>query len=136
MIDKYDDIINLPRHISKTRPPMEIKDRAAQFLPFAALTGHDAAIKETSRLTEGKVELDEYIKEVLNYKLQILAEKIKEGPKIKITYFVPDEKKDGGVYVESNGRVKKIDKYKMVINMTDGTLIPIDDIKSIEGEIF
>ena len=82
MTDKYDDIINLPRHVSQKRLPMSIKDRAAQFSPFAALTGHDAEVKETARITEKRLELDQYMKEKLNHKLQILVDKVKEEPKI------------------------------------------------------
>ncbi|SHE60567.1 hypothetical protein SAMN02745784_01217 [Tissierella praeacuta DSM 18095] len=136
MIDKYDDIINLPRHVSKRRPPMPIEDRAAQFSPFAALTGHDAAVKETARITEKRVELDQYMKEELNHKLQILIEKIKENPKIKITYFEPDEKKDGGDYVTATGTFKKMDEYEKIIFMTDDIEVSIDEIIRIEGEIF
>lgn len=136
MTKKYDDIINLPRHVSKTRPQMPIIDRAAQFSPFAALTGHDAAVKETARLTEERVELDEYMKEALNNKLLIMADQIKEQPKISITYFLADEKKDGGAYVISTGKVKKIDLNKGILIMTDEIEIPIDEIISIEGEIF
>ena len=136
MTKKYDDIINLPRHVSKTRPQMPIIDRAAQFSPFAALTGHDAAVKETARLTEERVELDEYMKEALNNKLLIMADQIKEQPKISITYFLADEKKDGGAYVISTGKVKKIDLNKGILIMTDEIEIPIDEIINIEGEIF
>lgn len=136
MTNKYDDIINLPRHISKKRPPMAIKDRAAQFSPFAALTGHDAAVKETARLTENKVELDQYMKEALNHKLQILMENLEGKPRIRITYFKSDEKKDGGKYIEVIAMVKKIDEYEKVIFMMDSTVISIDKIIKIEGEIF
>ena len=136
MTKKYDDIINLPRHVSKTRPQMLIIDRAAQFSPFAALTGHDAAVKETARLTEERVELDEYMKEALNHKLLIIADQIKDYPKISITYFLADEKKDGGAYVTSTGKVKKIDLNKGILIMTDEIEIPIDEIINIEGEIF
>lgn len=136
MTKKYDDIINLPRHVSKTRPQMPIIDRAAQFSPFAALTGHDAAVKETARLTEERVELDEYMKEALNNKLLIITDQIKDQPKISITYFLADEKKEGGAYVTSTGKVKKIDLYEGILIMTDEIVIPIDEIISIEGEIF
>lgn len=136
MTKKYDDIINLPRHVSKTRPQMPIIDRAAQFAPFAALTGHDAAVKETARLTEERVDLDEYMKEALNHKLLIIADQIKEHPEISITYFLADEKKDGGAYATSTGKVKKIDIYEGTLIMTDEIVIPIDEIISIEGEIF
>ena len=136
MINKYDDIINLPRHISKTRPPMAIGDRAAQFSPFAALTGHDAAVRETARLTEDRVELDKYMKEELNHKLQVLIEKVKKNPKIKVIYFEPDEKKDGGDYVTTTAIFKKIDEYERLLVMADGRIIPIEEIVSIEGQIF
>lgn len=136
MIDKYDDIINLPRHVSKKRVPMPIQERAAQFSPFAALTGHDAAVKETARITEKRIELDQYIKEELNHKLQILIEKIEENPKIKVTYFEPDDKKNGGVYITIIGRIKKIDEYGKIIFMTDDIEVHIDEIVRIEGEIF
>lgn len=136
MTKKYDDIIDLPHHVSKTRPQMAVIDRAAQFSPFAALTGHNAAIEETARLTEERVELDEYIKEALNAKLQIIADQLKEYPEIAITYFKPDEKKNGGAYITANGTVKKIDEYERVVIMTDEIKIPIDEIIGIEGKIF
>lgn len=136
MTREYDDMINLPRHVSKKRPPMAIKDRAAQFSPFAALTGHDAAVKETARLTEKRVELDEYMKVDLSNRLQIISDRLKENHEISITYFQPDQKKDGGAYVTDIGTVKKIDEYGQIILMTDGTEIPIDEIISIVGQIF
>jgi hypothetical protein len=111
-------------------------DRAAQFSPFAALTGYDSAIKETARLTDKRLELDEYGKYALNDKLQIIADHIKEHPEIAITYFRPDTKKNGGVYVTATGTAKKIDEYERIVVMTDGTAIPMDDIISIEGQIF
>lgn len=132
----YDDIIHLPHHVSATRPQMTASDRAAQFSPFAALTGYDAAIKETARLTDERVKLDEYMKDVLSDRLQILADRIKEHPEIVITYFQPDAKKKGGAYVTAVGTVKKIDEYERIVVMTDGTLIPIDEIISIDGQIF
>ena len=136
MTKKYDDIINLPRHVSSKRPPMTAINRAAQFSPFAALTGHDAAIKETARLTEERIELDEYTKDILNHRLQILADSIKGHPEIEITYFQPDAKKNGGAYVTATGTAKKIDIYERVVIMIDGTVIPIEEIISIEGQIF
>ena len=136
MTSEYDDIINLPHHVSVTRPHMTVIDRAAQFSPFAALTGYAAAIKETARLTDDRVELDEYIKGALSEKLQLLAERIKEYPEIIITYFQPDVKKNGGSYVTANSTVKKIDEYERMVVMSDGTAIPIDDIISIDGQIF
>lgn len=136
MTRAYDDIINLPHHVSATRPHMTVLDRAAQFSPFAALTGYDSAIKETARLTDERVELDEYTQDALSDKLQIIADRLKEHPKIAITYFLPDARKDGGAYVTATGSAKKIDEYKRVVVMTDGTAIPIDEIISIEGQIF
>lgn len=136
MTKKYHDIINLPRHVSKKRPPMTTINRAAQFSPFAALTGHDAAIKETARLTDQRIELDEYTKDILNHRLQILADRIKEHREMAVTYFQPDAKKNGGAYVTATGTVKKIDIYELVVIMADGTVIPLDEIISIEGQIY
>jgi hypothetical protein len=132
----YDDIIHLPHHVSKTHPPMTAIDRAAQFSPFAALTGYDAAIKETARLTDERVDLDEYIKDALSDRLQIIADRVNEHPEIAITYFQPDAKKNGGAYVTAAGTAKKIDEYERIVVMTDGTAIPLDEIISIDGQIF
>lgn len=136
MTSAYDDIINLPHHVSAKRPHMTAIDRAAQFSPFAALTGYGAAIKETARLTDERVEIDEYIKGSLSDKLQIIADRIKESPEIVITYFQPDVKKNGGAYVTAISTAKKIDEYDRVVVMSDGTAIPINEIISIEGQIF
>lgn len=136
MTKTYDDIIHLPRHVSTKHPHMALIDRAAQFSPFAALTGHNAAIKETARLTDERVELDESFKTVLGNKIQIIAEQLVEKPEIVITYFQPDEKKNGGDYVTATGKVKKIDEYKRIVVMTDRREIPFDDIIDIEGQIF
>lgn len=136
MTNAYDDIIHLPRHVSAKHPQMAVSDRAAQFAPFAALTGHDAAIKETARLTDERKELDEYTMDALRDRLQMIAERLEERPEITVTYFRPDEKKTGGAYIAAAGVVKRIDEYKRVIVMDDGKMIPIDEIISIEGEIF
>lgn len=136
MTGEYDDIINLPRHVSKTRPHMAAIDRAAQFSPFAALTGYDAAIKETARLTDEREELDEYSKDTLRDRLQIIAERIAAQPEIAITYFQPDTIKSGGSYVTATSAAKKIDEHKRIVIMADGTTIPIDEIVGIEGAIF
>jgi len=136
MTGKYDDIINLPRHVSKTRPHMKVINRAAQFSPFAALTGYDAAVKETARLTDERVELDEYMKDALSHRLQIIEDQLEEHPEIAITYFQPDVKKNGGAYVTAISAARKIEKYERVVVMTDGTVIPIDEIISIDGQIF
>lgn len=136
MTKGYDDIINLSHHVSATHPHMSASDRAAQFAPFAALTGYEAAVKETARLTDERVELDENMKEALSYRLQIIADRIKEYPEIRITYFQPDAKKNGGAYVTAVSSAKKIDEYERVVVMIDGTTIPIDEIISIDGQIF
>lgn len=136
MTKSYDDIIHLPHHVSGTHPHMAILDRAAQFSPFAALTGYDAAVRETARLTDERVELDEYMKDVLSHKLKIIADRIKEHPEIEITYFQPDDKKEGGAYVTAIGVAKKIDEYERTVLMTEGIVIPIDEIISIDGRIF
>lgn len=132
----YDDIINLPHHRSKTRKYMSIHDRAAQFAPFSALTGHDEAVKETARLTERRVELDEYQKSVLNDKLLYIKEHIPDEIIIEITYFKPDLKKTGGEYAKKSGTVKKIREYERLLIMDDLTEIPIREIISIESEVF
>ena len=131
---KYDDIIHLPHHVSTKHPQMPIVDRAAQFSPFAALTGHDAAIKETARLTDQRIELDESQKKFLNEKLLLIAEEIEKHPVRSITYFVPDMKKEGGAYVRISGAVKKIDTDNRWILMEEGERIPIDEIIEIESE--
>lgn len=125
---KYDDIINLPHHVSKTRPKMPLEQRSAQFAPFAALTGYEDEILETGRLTTDRIELNEEAKQLLDRTLQAIANKISTQPAVTITYFVPDTKKDGGAYVTVSGNIKKIDKYKNIIVLTDKTSIPINNI--------
>ncbi|MBW4845075.1 MULTISPECIES: hypothetical protein [unclassified Lacrimispora] len=132
MTKTYDDIIHLPHHVSATHPHMAAIDRAAQFSPFAALTGYDAAIKETARLTDKRVELDESMKDALSNNLQMIADRLKEHPEIAITYFQPDAKKNGGAYVTVINTVKKIDVYERIVVMTDGKVIPVDEIISID----
>ena len=136
MKDLYEDIINLPHHVSKTRPQMPMSDRAAQFAPFAALTGYDAAIKETGRLTDDKIELDEEALTALDMKYQLLMDALDDEPEVTITYFQPDERKAGGKFVSAVGAVKKIDDFERRITMQDGAKIPMDDVLSIEGELF
>ena len=133
---KYGEIMGLPHHISKTRPQMPMSDRAAQFAPFAALTGYDAAIKETGRLTDERIELDVEALNALDMKYQLLMEALDEAPEVTITYFQPDERKAGGKYVSAVGTVKKIDDFERRITMRDGTRIPMDDVLSIDGELF
>ena len=136
MNGKYDEIMGLPHHVSKTRPQMPMSDRAAQFAPFAALTGYDAAIKETGRLTDERIELDVEALSALDMKYQLLMEALDEAPEVTITYFQPDERKAGGKYVSAVGTVKKIDDFERRITMQDGAKIPMDDVLSIEGELF
>ncbi len=135
-MDKYEDIIDLPHHESKRHPHMSLHDRAAQFSPFAALSGYEDAVNETARLTEEWIELDEYEKEKLNRRLALISEKLSQLPLVEITYFMPDEKKSGGAYVTASGSVRKIDIYEGIIYMTDGTRIPVDALYRIEGDIF
>lgn len=127
----YDDIINLPRPTSARHARMAVADRAAQFSPFAALAGHGAAIEETARLTDRKVELTEEEKSVLDEKLRLLLESGGEGV---FTYFLPDGRKDGGAYVTAAGSVKRLDPLAGQAVLTDGTVIPIENILLIGGE--
>ena len=129
---KYQDMIDLPHHVSRTHPPMPIQDRAAQFAPFAALSGHYEAVRETARLTEVRTELDEGIREELNRELRRIQEQIGSGDAVSFTYFVPDPKKSGGAYVTVTGCVKKIKEYERAILLEDGTEIPADEIISIQ----
>lgn len=135
-MEGYEDIINLSHHVSTTRPQMPMSDRAAQFSPFAALTGYDAAIKETGRLTDAKIELDDEELNNLNMKFQLLVEHLEDEPEVAITYFKTDERKAGGAYLEASGIVKKLDDFVRVITMQDGTKIPMDDILNIDGDVF
>ena len=128
----YDAIIALPHHVSVRRHGMSRHDRAAQFAPFAALTGHDAAIQETARLTDGKIELDEERKAVLNRTLQFLMDHIALQPEITVTYFLPDSKKDGGSYTVVSGNFKKIDVFAHSLILTNGTAIPMEQILRLE----
>ena len=133
---KYDDIINLPHHTSPKRPRMSMIDRAAQFSPFAALTGYDAAVKETARLTDRRIELTEDSRAALDRKQQLLVDNLAEHPEVSVTYFVPDERKAGGAYITNTGSVKKVDDYLRLLILTDGTKIPLDDILDMESELF
>lgn len=133
---KYDDIINLPHHVSKKHPQMSLHDRAAQFSPFAALTGHKAAINETARLTDKKQILSEDVIAKLNEQLNLIKENIGTNQTVTITYFVPDDKKSGGAYISHIGVVKKIDEYNHTVIMTDKTVIPIEQISEIQSNIF
>lgn len=131
MTGQYDDIIHLPHHRSKRRSHMSLQDRAAQFSPFAALTGFDSAIEETGRLTDSRVELEEYGRSILDRKLAFLLEHVQEHPQVSVTYFCPDDRKAGGAYREISGRVRKIDLYRQIITMLDGREISIEEIVEI-----
>lgn len=129
---KYDDIIHLPRHVSSKRTPMSNYDRAAQFSPFAALTGYDAVIEESARLTDAQIELDEGGKALLDEKLQQIREHMAEQPRVTLICFQPDDRKQGGAYVQITGHVKKLDEYRHSILLTEGDMIPIERIYGID----
>lgn len=129
--DSYEDIINLPHHVSKTRKPMNLENRSAQFAPFAALTGYGDAIQETSRLTTNKKDLSETEKSIIDNKLRILNSIIKDKPFATFKYFVPDSKKSGGKYITVSGNVRRIDVVNNEIVFTDKKVINISDIIDI-----
>ncbi len=132
----YDDIIDLPHHVSETHPPMSRADRAAQFSPFAALTGYDAAVRETARVTERRIELDEGVKAELNARLNCILEHLPEHPQVSITYFMPDEKKSGGAYRTVTGAVRKLDSFAKTLTLVDGTVVPMEEMVHVEGNLF
>ncbi len=136
MNEKYDDILHLPHPVSEKHPRMPMLDRAAQFSPFAALTGYEEAIYETGRLTEEKAELDEEEKAILDRKLRLLLEKLDEKPPLTVTHFVPDEKKSGGRYVTKTGNLKKFHLLEKWMLLTDGTKIPLENVKNVESPLF
>lgn len=136
MKNDYSDILDHPHYVSKTRPQMSELERAAQFSPFAALTGYDAAISETGRLTDEKIELGEETKAVLDMKQQYLLDMISDQPEITVTYFIPDTKKSGGAYASVTGNLKRIDEYERLMLLTTGEKIPLDDIMDIESDLF
>ena len=132
----YEDIINLPPHISKKHPQPTMMDRAARFAPFAAITGYEEMVLEEARITEERIDLDEGTLSILNEKLNMIQEFIDEEPEIKITYFEPDKKKSGGAYIDITGTVKRIDEYEGLVIMTDGKKIRIEDIYGLESDLF
>lgn len=129
---KYDDILNMPHHVSSTRPHMSMHDRAAQFSPFAALTGYDDTVKETARLTDEKQELTADRITDLNQKIALLTEHAEDRPEITIEYFIPDEKKSGGKYVTFSGKFRRIDEYNHNMVFVSGEEIPLKDIFEID----
>ena len=133
---KYDDIINLPNPTPTCKPRMSTLDRAAQFAPFAALTGYEAVVEEAARLTDARSELSEDMKTMLNDQMQMILDHLDSEPFVTITYFVPDRRKAGGAYVDVSGMVERIDEYERCIIMKDETKIPIEQIRAIEGELF
>lgn len=136
MSGRYDDIINTPYPTPSKRLKMSMIDRAAQFSPFAALTGYDAAIEETGRLTQRRIELDEEAKYMLDLKQQLLLKCAAEQPEVTITYFVPDSRKAGGSYVTANGSLKKIDTHEKLYILADGSRIKMDDVVEIDSTLF
>lgn len=131
-MDKYDDIINLPHYEPKYHPRMSKYKRSAQFAPFAALVGYDEQVQECSRLTDKRLEIDDELKEKINNKLNKINELIKNSPEVEITYFIPDEKKDGGKYITVIGNVKRIDYINRFIKLTDNKKIILDDVIDIK----
>ena len=132
----YSKIISLPHHQSATRKRMSNYDRAAQFAPFAALTGYEAVVEEAARLTDARLELSEDMKTMLNDKMQMILDNLENEPFVTITYFVPDKRKAGGAYVDVSGIVERIDEYERCIIMKDETKIPIEQVRAIDGELF
>lgn len=132
----YDDMLHLPHHVSVNHPQMPRENRAAQFSPFAALSGYGAAVAETGRLTDEKVELTDDEKESISQRLQMIQEHFHEHPEVTVTYFVPDGKKSGGAYQCVTGEVKKIDEYERTIVLHGGEIIPIDAVLTVAGEMF
>lgn len=135
MTNDYEDIINLPHHTSRNHPQMTMLQRAAQFAPFAALTGHDAAIEETARLTDEELDLSENGRELLDRKLSYLMS-YPGSPSVTVTYFVPDDRKQGGAYASVTSQIKKIDGYERFLIMSDGTKISFEHVADLEGNVF
>ena len=136
MTGKYDDMLHLPHHVSASRKPMAMTARAAQFAPFAALSGYDAEVQEAGRLTDRPIEPDEYEKEALNARLRLLARHFREEWVVSLVFFQPDERKAGGAYVTRTGTVKKLYETERLLTLTDGTVIPLDDLIALDGEEF
>ena len=133
---EYDDIIDLPHHTSAKHPRLPMSSRAAQFAPFAALTGFESVIAEEGRLTDSFTELDDDRKEDIDLRLELLAGMTGDSPEATFMYFIPDAKKEGGSYSTVTGRIKKIDDIERIITLKSGVRIPIDSIFSITGEVF
>ena len=132
----YEDIVDLPHHVSRKHPQPTMADRAARFAPFAAITGYEEMVLEEARVTDDRIEMDESSNAALNEKLNMILEFIDEQPEVSITYFEPDKRKAGGAYVTVTGTVKRIDEYEHLVIMTDGKKINIDDIYNLQSELF
>ena len=132
----YDDILHLPRPVSDAHPRMSLYDRAAQFAPFKALSGYEDDAEETARLTERRVEPDENAVEALDARLRLLGERLSDAPEVRVTYFRPDERKEGGAYRVVTGRVKKLDALNGALLLRSGERIPFADILALEGKLF
>ena len=132
----YEDIIDVPHHVSKKYPEPTMMERAARFHPFAAITGYEEMVLEAARTTETRIELDEEALTVINEKLNMLRESLDGEPRVTVTYFEPDKKKNGGAYVSVTGTVRLIDEYEQILTLGEDKKIPIREIYSIDGEIF
>lgn len=132
----YEDIVDLPPHISKRHPQPSMMDRAARFAPFAAITGYEEMVLEEARVTKERIDLDEGALSLLNEKLNMIQEFLDEEPEVTITYFEPDKKKSGGAYVSVTGTVRRIDEYEHIVLMNDSKQIPIGEIYDIQSELF
>ena len=130
----YDDIIDLPHHSSKKHPPMSPSQRAAQFSPFAALTGYEDVLEETARLTDCRVELSESEQAQLERQLARLAERIARRPRVMITYFQPDARKAGGAYVTVSGALRRLDPVNRLLVLADGRTVPLAEVAAIREE--
>lgn len=135
-LHRYDDIIDLPHHVSKNHPQMSMINRAAQFSPFQALTGYGDAVKEAARLTDAGIELNEDVRAILDGKFAILKDHLKDHPEVTFTCFIPDPVKEGGSYTTVSGRLRKIDDYNQVITMDDSTELSIENICGIDSTLF
>ena len=132
----YEDIVNLPPHISKKHPQPSMMDRAARFAPFAAITGYEEMVLEEARVTEEQIHLDDDAVALICEKINMIQEFIDEEPEIKITYFEPDKKKSGGAYITITGTPKRVDEYEQLLIMTDGKKIKFDSIYRLESDLF
>lgn len=132
----YEDILSVPRPTTHVHPPMSRQDRAAQFAPFAALTGHDAAIRETARTTQARRQLSEDEKLILDRKQQFLLEQVHQHPQVTVTYFQPDTRKVGGTYQVFTGHVRALDTFRRLFRTMEGRDIPVDDIMDLESPLF